>query len=146
MSPEALAAHARLAALPHTIHRKPEVVVDRAAAAEKAARTRRTRGRAIAISAPTPANIQPMKRRMRTTQPAPSTEPKPRKKRTSFVILAPKPNRWGFKRGELLEATGGKLRGQRGVFQGVSSSTRVTVVVDGAKRHVLAEHWRRVAG
>lgn len=140
----ALEAHARLAALPRIVHRKPEIVVDRAAAAEKAARTR---GRAITVAKPTPARSQPMTRRTRSAQPAPSAEAKPRKKRASFVILNARPNRWGFSRGDVLEVLddGGSWAGSRGEYAGAASSTYVYLRVAGVKASVRADRVRKVA-
>ena len=76
----------------------------------------------------------------------PSAGPKQRKKRTSFVILNARPNKWGFAKLEPLEVISGKYQGQRGQYVGAANSRDAYVRIDGVDRAIRTEQLRRVAG
>lgn len=120
MNREALAVHARLSSLPTYVHRKPEHIVDRAAAAEKAARTR---GRAITVSKAAP------------TRPA---APAGRKGR-------PQVGRHGFSLRQRVEIVGGKYAGQVGRYDGSVDVARVFVQTGKARLSVMARFVKAAA-
>lgn len=133
-SPEQLAAHARLAAvLPRWGHVKPAPVEHAPRGAAKGG-ARKHRGASISLPG------------SRSSSSKSKPEPKDRKKRTSFVILAPRPNRWGFKRGDLFAVTGGPHKGSRGLYHGAGSSTHVVLIIDGERHQVGAHLIRRIEG
>lgn len=149
--PEQREAHARLSSLP-TWGRRAEPVNEvakrkRQEASQKARTTMRLRG-----SAPPPQKLPQMIVQAREVAKAkaaarlPSAGPKQRKKRTSFVILNARPNKWGFAKLEPLEVISGKYQGQRGQYVGAVNSRDAYVRIDGVDRAIRTEQLRRVAG
>jgi len=55
-------------------------------------------------------------------------------------------NRLGLLRGELLEISGGRLKGKRATFLRIHGSRQALVEHAGARRHVLLAHVRRASG
>lgn len=151
--PEQREAHARLSSLPTWGRRAEPVneVAKRQEASQKARTTMLLRG-----SAPPPQKLPAMivqarevakaKAAARTGARLPADAPKQRKKRTSFVILNARPNRWGFAKLEPLEVISGKYQGQRGQYVGAANSRDAYVRIDGVDRAIRTEQLRRVAG
>lgn len=137
MNREALAVHARLAALPTYRHRSEPV--------ERGPSTLTgypTEGRKPGRPAPQGSPLRAQVVRKPGAAPA---GPKPRKEREMFVITNPKPNQWGFVRGEQLQvADDGKSHaGERVQYIGASSGQWVYVRAAGMKVSVRADRLRR---
>jgi hypothetical protein len=114
--------HARMASLPTYVHRKPEVVVDRAAAAAKAARTR---GVALSITGtPRPAS-------------KPAAPAKPRGRQPT--------DRHGFSLRQRVDIVGGRYAGQVGRYDGSVDVTRVFVQTGKVRLSVMARFVRAAA-
>jgi hypothetical protein len=147
--PEQREAHARLSSLPTWGRRAEPVneVAKRQEASQKARTTMLLRG-----SAPPPQKLPAMIVQAREVAKAkaaarlPSAGPKQRKKRTRFVILNARPNKWGFAKLEPLEVISGKYQGQRGQYVGAANSRDAYVRIDGVDRAIRTEQLRRVAG
>ena len=120
MNREALAVHARFAALPTFVHRKPEHVVDKAAAA---ARAGRTRGKAITVSKAAPTR---------------AAAPAGRKGRAPV-------DRHGFSLRQRVEIVGGKYAGQVGRYDGSVDVARVFVQTGKARLSVMARFVKAAA-
>lgn len=142
--PEQREAHARLSSLP-TWGRRAEPVDTKAWRQDAAAKARATMLREGIPSGPT--RRPPKLKGSRPDQdPAPPAEQKARKKRSSFVILNARPNKWGFAKLEPLEVISGKYQGQRGQYVGAANSRDAYVRIDGVDRAIRTEQLRRVAG
>ena len=151
--PEQRDAHARLASLPTWGRRTepPDELARRRESWERARRTMQERGTTptggkLPASIVAAREVAKEKVAARAAARQPGSEPKQRKKRTSFVILAPRSNKWSFAKGDWFEVISGKYTGARGQYMGAANSRDVYLRIDGTDRAIWTERLRRIEG